>query len=106
MGNGPQDEIPHLLKRVRPLADHQLDRPRVEGQQCLERSGTNGRGLLCLVIRGSRYSGGGVRTPRTRYYAKIVFEKISKKTRIAEVKLQATTKHQCVRNKTDTVSVG
>ena len=45
MGNRPQDETPHPLEGVRPLGDDQLDRPEVEAQQCVELTGTNGRGL-------------------------------------------------------------
>ena len=55
MGNGPQDETPHLYKRVRPLADDQLDRSDVEGPQGLEQTDTNGRGLFRVIRRNGRF---------------------------------------------------
>jgi hypothetical protein len=46
VGNRPQDETPHFSKKERPLEDDELDRPEVEAQQCVQPTGTNGRGLL------------------------------------------------------------
>jgi hypothetical protein len=32
VGSRPEDELSHLLERVRPLVDHQVDRPDLEGR--------------------------------------------------------------------------
>ena len=67
MGSPPQDETPHLYKRVRPLEDDQLDRREVEAQQCVQLTRTNGRGLF-NVMRGDGVSGATeLKSQRERY---------------------------------------
>jgi hypothetical protein len=39
--NSPRDEVSHWVNQVRPLEDHEVDRPEVEARQRVEPTGTN-----------------------------------------------------------------